>query len=109
VELQFTCTHAWVRPAAADAACCLCHCRCWTLLPLPTLSTLPPTHPDDVEQQLEGWAPFDAIHVGAAAAQLPPALVALLKPGGRMIIPVGEQDRPQVSQQQQLGGAGAVG
>jgi protein-L-isoaspartate(D-aspartate) O-methyltransferase len=58
---------------------------------------------------LEGWAPFDAIHVGAAAAQLPPALVALLKPGGRMIIPVGEQDRPQVSQQQQLGGAGAVG
>jgi protein-L-isoaspartate(D-aspartate) O-methyltransferase len=34
-------------------------------------------------------APFDAIIVAAAAAEIPPALFAQLREGGRMIIPVG--------------------
>ena len=43
----------------------------------------------------DGWAglperaPFDAIHVGAAARSVPKALITQLAPGGVMIIPVG--------------------
>lgn len=41
-----------------------------------------------------GWkahAPFDAIIVTAAADHIPPPLIAQLKPGGRMMIPVGSR------------------
>jgi protein-L-isoaspartate(D-aspartate) O-methyltransferase len=41
-----------------------------------------------------GWpeaAPFDRVIVTAAAPEVPPALVAQLAPGGRMLIPVGEE------------------
>ena len=37
------------------------------------------------------YGPYDCIHVGAAAAQLPQPLVDQLANGGRLVIPVGEQ------------------
>uniref|UniRef100_A0A7S4D5H4 protein-L-isoaspartate(D-aspartate) O-methyltransferase n=1 Tax=Heterosigma akashiwo TaxID=2829 RepID=A0A7S4D5H4_HETAK len=51
----------------------------------------------------DGWrghaagAPYDAIHVGAAAARMPEELIRQLRPGGgRMVCPVGPRDGAQV-------------
>jgi protein-L-isoaspartate(D-aspartate) O-methyltransferase len=47
----------------------------------------------------QGWpeaAPYDAIIVTAAAADIPPALIAQLKLGGRLIMPVGGSWETQV-------------
>jgi len=47
----------------------------------------------------DGWkgdpenAPFDCIHVGAAAESIPEALLSQLKKGGRMLIPVGTSEQ----------------
>lgn len=49
----------------------------------------------------EGWAehaPFDAILVSAATPEMPPALFAQLREGGRMMVPIG----PPFSQELQL-------
>jgi protein-L-isoaspartate(D-aspartate) O-methyltransferase len=49
----------------------------------------------------EGWeeyAPYDAILVSAATAEMPPELFAQLREGGRMILPIG----PASSQELQL-------
>jgi protein-L-isoaspartate(D-aspartate) O-methyltransferase len=45
-----------------------------------------------------GWpehAPFDAIIVTAGALEVPPALIQQLKPGGKLLIPVGSQSSAQ--------------
>jgi protein-L-isoaspartate(D-aspartate) O-methyltransferase len=59
----------------------------------------------------QGWpeeAPFDAILVTAAAPELPPALLQQLKPGGRMVIPLGPEGGPQTLVLVEKGEDGAI-
>jgi protein-L-isoaspartate(D-aspartate) O-methyltransferase len=52
-------------------------------------------------------APFDAIHVGAAAASVPQALLAQLAPGGRLLIPVGGSGAQQLMAFDKAAGGGS--
>jgi protein-L-isoaspartate(D-aspartate) O-methyltransferase len=47
------------------------------------------THVGDGYYGVPSAAPFDGIVVTAAASQIPPPLIRQLRPGGRMVIPVG--------------------
>lgn len=58
-----------------------------------------------------GWpgeAPFDGIVVAAAAEEVPPALVEQLRPGARLVLPVGLPGRVQVLRIVSKGADGSV-
>lgn len=62
----------------------------------------------DGSQGLIEHAPFDAIVVSAAAAQIPPALFEQLREGGRMIIPVGPPEAQELQLVRKQGGEALV-
>ena len=55
----------------------------------------------------QGWpeyAPFDAILVSAATPEMPPALFAQLREGGRMMVPVGPASSQELQLIRKIGG-----
>ena len=62
----------------------------------------------DGSRGLPEYAPFDAIIVSAAAAQVPPALFEQLREGGRMIIPVGPPEAQELQLVRKQGGKALI-
>jgi len=59
----------------------------------------------------QGWpehAPFDAILVSAATSEMPPALFAQLREGGRMMAPIGPPSSQELQLIRKVGGEAAV-
>jgi protein-L-isoaspartate(D-aspartate) O-methyltransferase len=54
-------------------------------------------------------APFDAIVVGCATPTIPDAWVEQLAPGGRLVVPQGEEDRVQTLTRYRKGPSGLTG
>jgi protein-L-isoaspartate(D-aspartate) O-methyltransferase len=55
----------------------------------------------------QGWpeyAPFDAILVSAATPEMPPALFAQLREGGRMVVPIGPSSSQELQLIRKIGG-----
>jgi len=55
----------------------------------------------------QGWpeyAPFDAILVSAATPEMPPALFAPLREGGRMVVPIGPASSQELQLIRKIGG-----
>jgi len=59
----------------------------------------------------QGWpeyVPFDAILVSAATPEMPPALFAQLREGGRMVVPVGPASSQELQLIRKVGGESEV-
>jgi protein-L-isoaspartate(D-aspartate) O-methyltransferase len=62
----------------------------------------------DGSRGLPEEAPFDRVIVTAAALRIPPPLAAQLRPGGRMVIPIGPPDGAQFIHVVELGQGGEL-